>query len=160
MWIAKRVGTHHSDHIRAALCLELLAQFLFGSLRSRGLRCEPLPSSLARRRIACRLARSSRTAARKPRAVKSDVVVTLRERPVPFARSARGACSLIAPPIVGRAITDARSPCLELLAHRALESDVVVTLRERPVPFARSARGACSLIAPPIVGRAITDARS
>jgi hypothetical protein len=44
-----------------------------------------------------------------------------------------------------------RALCLELLAHRALESDVVVTLRERK---------ACSLIAPPIVGRAITDARS
>src|SRR4029453_9790790 len=41
--------------------------------------------------------------------------------------------------------------CLELLAHRALKSDVVVTLRERK---------ACWLIAPPIVGRAITDARS
>jgi hypothetical protein len=40
---------------------------------------------------------------------------------------------------------------LELLAHRALESDVVVTLRERK---------ACSLIAPPNVGRAIADARS
>jgi hypothetical protein len=50
-----------------------------------------------------------------------------------------------------RAKRNARSPFLELLAHRALESDVVVTLRERK---------ACSLIAPPIVGRAITDARS
>jgi hypothetical protein len=38
-----------------------------------------------------------------------------------------------------------------LLAHRAQVSAAVVTLRERK---------ACSLIAPPIVGRAIADARS
>jgi hypothetical protein len=48
--------------------------------------------------------------------------------------------------VVVRAITDARSIYFELLAHRARGSDVVVTLRERE---------ACSLIAPPIVGRAI-----
>ena len=39
----------------------------------------------------------------------------------------------------------------ELLAHRAQGPADVVTLRERK---------ACSLIAPPILGRAITDARS
>ena len=50
--------------------------------------------------------------------------------------------------------------CLELFAHRARESDVVVTLRERPYWICSLRSWACSLIAPPIVGRAISDARS
>jgi hypothetical protein len=43
--------------------------------------CEPLPSSLARRRRTCLLARSSRTAARQPGSV--------RRRAIPDARSPR-----------------------------------------------------------------------
>jgi hypothetical protein len=68
----------------------------------------------------------------------SDVVVTFRER--------KG-CSLIAPPIVGRAICRRSQLSLEAArASRGWESDVVVTFRERK---------GCSLIDPPIVGRAI-----
>jgi hypothetical protein len=43
--------------------------------------CQPLPSSLARRRRTCLLARSSRTAARQPGSV--------RRRAIPDARSSR-----------------------------------------------------------------------